>query len=193
MPIKKPNYPESPTRVKTAAADAGQTSKKSGSNATPQVVLCPLSQLLLDATNPRLGKQCQPEEKQPQVLDTIVDVFGVDDVLSSIAVNGYFDAEPLVGIHEGNKIRIKEGNRRLVACLILAGDPLCQKPVKTYIRVQGATGEIWKAADHGSSGWCMTIKLICYHISASAILQPHSLGILLQKRHGWLRYLKQAS
>lgn len=59
-----------------------------------------------------------------EILDTIVNVFGVDDVLSSLAVNGYFAAEPLVGarIDDSDEIRIAEGNRRLAACLILAGD-----------------------------------------------------------------------
>ncbi len=85
----------------------------------------PLSDLLLDSTNPRLGKQLSLNAVQKELLDTIVDDFGVDDVISSIAVNGYFDAEPLVGVRDKktSKILIKEGNRRLAACLILAGDP----------------------------------------------------------------------
>jgi hypothetical protein len=130
MTSKKTNSSDSPARMRTAADNTGHNPKKPGSNSLAQVLPCSLSQLLLDATNPRLGKQCQPEEKQSQVLDTIVDVFGVDDVLSSIAVNGYFDAEPLVGIKEGKNIRIKEGNRRLASCLILAGDPRARNQSK---------------------------------------------------------------
>ena len=44
--------------------------------------------------------------------------------LVSIAVNGFFDSEPLVGIRleKEKRIRILEGNRRLAACLILTGD-----------------------------------------------------------------------
>jgi hypothetical protein len=71
------------------------------------------------------------------VLDTIVEKFGVDDVLSSLAVNGFFDAEPLVGLrdHKTGKIRIVEGNRRLSACLILADD---ERAVNQQSRVQEA-------------------------------------------------------
>src|SRR5207249_466821 len=59
-----------------------------------------------------------------EALDHIVETFGVDDVLSSIAVNGFFDSEPLVGIRldKEKRIRVLEGNRRLAACLILTGD-----------------------------------------------------------------------
>lgn len=63
--------------------------------------------------------------EQADVLDHIVATFGVDDVLSSLAVNGYFDAEPLVCRRDpkSDKAIVVEGNRRLAACLILAGDP----------------------------------------------------------------------
>jgi hypothetical protein len=84
-----------------------------------------LENLHLDATNPRLGAKAGQFRKESDVLDTIVEVFGVDDVLSSLAVNGYFEAEPLVGVRidkQEGQIRVAEGNRRLAACLILAGD-----------------------------------------------------------------------
>lgn len=85
----------------------------------------PLSQLHLDGSNPRLGAQAGQFRSEGDILDAVVNVYGVDDVLSSIAVNGYFEAEPLVGVRmsspEGH-VQIAEGNRRLAACLILAGD-----------------------------------------------------------------------
>jgi hypothetical protein len=57
------------------------------------------------------------------ILNVIVKQFGIDDVLSSISVSGYFSAEPLVCRRtENNKFIVVEGNRRLAACLILAGD-----------------------------------------------------------------------
>ncbi|MEX2120644.1 MAG: hypothetical protein WD847_13710 [Pirellulales bacterium] len=84
----------------------------------------PLSKLHLDAGNPRLGVQAEKLTSEVELLDTVVNVFGIDDVLSSLAVNGYFEAEPLVGVRMGRTghLRIAEGNRRLAACLILAGD-----------------------------------------------------------------------
>ena len=82
-----------------------------------------LSKLLLDGDNPRLGHQAGRLKQQVEILDVIVDVFGVDDVLSSLAVNGYFEAEPLVVVELDKKLyRVAEGNRRLAACLILSGD-----------------------------------------------------------------------
>ena len=82
-----------------------------------------LSDLLLDPTNPRFGSP-DGSTDQRQILDRIVDKFGVNDVLSSIAVNGYFDAEPLVCRNDPgtDKPVVVEGNRRLAACLILTND-----------------------------------------------------------------------
>jgi len=84
----------------------------------------PLVKLHLDGSNPRLGLRAGQLSNEVEILDTIVNVFGVDDVLSSLAVNGYFAAEPMVGVRvDGSEeVRIAEGNRRLAACLILAGD-----------------------------------------------------------------------
>lgn len=104
----------------------------------------PLSQLQLDGSNPRLGVQAGKLKSESEILDTIVDVFGVDDVLSSLAVNGYFEAEPMVGVRTGDgKIRIAEGNRRLAACLILAGDQRArhqQKRTTDYMLLQKKHG-----------------------------------------------------
>lgn len=83
-----------------------------------------LNSLLLDPDNPRFGQQGKGRN-QEQILDLIVEKFGVNDVLSSLAVNGYFDAEPMVcrkKAESGQSIVI-EGNRRLAACLIIVGDP----------------------------------------------------------------------
>ena len=88
-----------------------------------QVVHCDLEHLLLDSQNPRFGLQ-EASSSQAQILDHIVDKFGVDDVLSSLAVNGYFEAEPLVGrkVPNSENIVVVEGNRRLAACLMLTQD-----------------------------------------------------------------------
>ena len=84
----------------------------------------PLDSLFLDKDNPRFGFK-EHEAGQVQILDRIVEKFGVDDVLSSLAVNGYFEAEPLVCRRQGasSKYTVLEGNRRLAACLMLAQDP----------------------------------------------------------------------
>lgn len=83
-----------------------------------------LSNLLLDAHNPRFGELAHDRRNQTDILDFIVKTFGVNDLLSSLAVNGYFAAEPVVcrSTEENGKLTVAEGNRRLAACLILAGD-----------------------------------------------------------------------
>jgi len=86
--------------------------------------MCFLEELQFDLSNPRYGTGAAKINTEREALDHIVATFGVDDVLSSIAVNGFFDSEPLVGIRleKEKKIKILEGNRRLAACLILTGD-----------------------------------------------------------------------
>lgn len=83
----------------------------------------PLRHLLLDHENPRFGSP-GGTATQRDLLNRIVDKFGVNDVLSSIAVNGYFAAEPLVcrRIADSDDAIVVEGNRRLAACLIISGD-----------------------------------------------------------------------
>ncbi|AQZ96573.1 ParB N-terminal domain-containing protein [Halopseudomonas phragmitis] len=80
-----------------------------------------LDKLLLDAENPRFGVAKGARRNQKEILDYIVENFGIDDVLSSLAYNGYFDAEPLIARkNDDGTYTIIEGNRRLSACLILS-------------------------------------------------------------------------
>lgn len=87
-----------------------------------QIQLIELDNLLLDEHNPRFAKYESGDATQRDILNLIVKQFGIDDVLSSISVSGYFSAEPLVCRKEGDKYIVVEGNRRLAACLILSGD-----------------------------------------------------------------------
>jgi len=103
-----------------------------------------LADLQLDALNPRFGFLEGKLRTQSAVLDHIVDKFGIDDVLSSLSVNGYFEAEPMVcRIGDRGKAVVIEGNRRLAACLILAGDPRASRHAN---RTQEAQ-KVWK--QHG--------------------------------------------
>lgn len=97
---------------------------KPGGGLTHPIVLLRLAQLHLDGSNPRFGKAVGNLSDETAILDYIVNTFGVEDVLSSIAVNGYFQSEPLLGFKKSKSddVTIVEGNRRLVACLIIAGD-----------------------------------------------------------------------
>lgn len=85
-----------------------------------------LGSLDFDTDNPRFGAEVGARIEQRAVLNHLVSTFGVDDVLSSIAVNGYFVAEPMICRREGARYVVVEGNRRLAACLIISGDPRAQ-------------------------------------------------------------------
>lgn len=100
-----------------------------------------LSNLDFDSKNPRFGRSAGSQRSQTEILDYIVSDFGVDDVLSSISVNGYFVAEPLIcRQQEGTeRLTVVEGNRRLAACLILVNDPRAknqQKKVEQYTQIR---------------------------------------------------------
>lgn len=84
-----------------------------------------LADLLLDPKNPRFGG-LHEGASQNEVAQFIVDQFGVEDVLASLATNGFFQSEPLVAKQVDGKLIVVEGNRRLAACLILADDPRAQ-------------------------------------------------------------------
>ena len=102
-----------------------------------------LSQLELDPNNPRFGAT-SGNQSQADILDLIVERFGIEDVLSSLAVNGYFNAEPLVcrDLSHGNAV-VVEGNRRLAACLIIMGDARASRQSERHRRYH----EIW--TEHG--------------------------------------------
>jgi hypothetical protein len=99
-----------------------------------------LARLDFDLRNPRYGTAASKINTQRDALNHIVKMFGVNDVLSSISVNGFFDSEPLVGIEEPgtNRITVYEGNRRLAACLILAGDDRAQDQKRLQDQYRGS-------------------------------------------------------
>lgn len=82
--------------------------------------------LKLDTDNPRFGG-LEQGASQEDTLEFIVKQFGIEDVLASLATNGYFRSEPLVAKRSGGDLIVVEGNRRLAACLILARDPRAAK------------------------------------------------------------------
>lgn len=85
-----------------------------------------INALKLDPDNPRFGG-LEKDASQEETLDFIVKQFGIEDVLASLATNGYFRSEPLVAKRVGKDLIVVEGNRRLAACLILANDPRAAK------------------------------------------------------------------
>lgn len=92
----------------------------------------PISELLLDPLNPRLGESANETITQDQIVSLIINNFGIDDLLSSMSYNGYFEAEPLVCQKRNGQYYIIEGNRRLVTCLILGQDPRAKNHIKDF-------------------------------------------------------------
>lgn len=91
-----------------------------------------LDKLELDPENPRFGNVDGTKKPQIEILDSIVGDYGIEDVISSLAVNGYFPAEPVIAVKQksSGKYRVVEGNRRLAACLVLAGEPRAKNQTK---------------------------------------------------------------
>lgn len=114
--------------------------EESGSSSTLS-----LEVLQLDGMNPRFGQHAGSFSDQSAVLDYIVENFGVDTLLSSLAYNGYFEAEPIIvkPVGEGTFCVI-EGNRRLAACLVLAGDPRAKNQAQRTNNWRGKIrGKAW--------------------------------------------------
>ncbi|MCO8066131.1 hypothetical protein NI459_00465 [Acinetobacter schindleri] len=91
-----------------------------------------ISELLLDPLNPRLGESATATITQEKIISLIVNNFGIDDLLSSMSFNGYFEAEPLVCQKRNGQYYVIEGNRRLVTCLILGQDSRAKDHIKDF-------------------------------------------------------------
>lgn len=117
-------------------------SKKTPVQAPIQYV--PLKDLRLDSRNPRFGVEKGGRANQVDILDFIVENFGVEDVISSLAYNGYFEAEPLIARKENDgTYTVVEGNRRLSACLILAEEERATNQGKRFADVLANKKTSW--------------------------------------------------
>jgi hypothetical protein len=84
--------------------------------------------LSFDAHNPRLQGRAIGYS-QEEILGILWREFAVDEIVLSIAANGYFDYEPLFVVREDSKNVVVEGNRRLAAVKLLL-DPSLRAVVK---------------------------------------------------------------
>lgn len=82
--------------------------------------------LTFDPENPRLIEEGISNPTDEDIILALADTSDLSEVVQSIAANGYFDIEPLIGMRVGNKWRVLEGNRRLAAIRILQ-DPALAK------------------------------------------------------------------
>ena len=103
------------------------------------IQLVPLDKLRLDPENPRFGNSGESSE-QKHILNNIIKNYGINDLLGSIAKNGYFSAEPLVCKKREGYFEVTEGNRRLVTLLVISKDEIasdharkCEKYHKLWV------------------------------------------------------------
>jgi hypothetical protein len=105
-------------------------SKKTTADRTTGLDFIPPDQLFFDGENPRLV-DCGASTKtpQPELMEILWKEMAVDEVAMSIAVDGYWEYEPLIGIRAGDKVIVIEGNRRLAAVKLLL-DPALRRQLR---------------------------------------------------------------
>lgn len=81
-----------------------------------------IDELFFDELNPRLPNSLQNITDEIRVLDYMIKFGNIDELMESIAVNGYSDAEPLLVVakNDNNGYTVVEGNRRLAAVKLLS-------------------------------------------------------------------------
>ena len=96
-------------------------------NANRSVVELDINLLEFDPHNPRLPKKYQ-EREEAAVIDWMLQDASLLDLMSSIALNGYFYGEPIFVIRKENsgKYIVIEGNRRLAAVKLLNNPSLAK-------------------------------------------------------------------
>lgn len=88
-----------------------------------------VSQLLLDAENPRLPVSV--DRDQQSMLDYIAETTAIEELMDAIAENNFFPGEPLIVVKhktEKDAYTVVEGNRRLTALKLLQDPANCSKP-----------------------------------------------------------------
>ncbi|MBF9058757.1 chromosome partitioning protein ParB [Rhodobacterales bacterium HKCCSP123] len=78
-----------------------------------------LEKLKLDPENPRLPKYVG--RSQQEMFEFLAKTSSIDELMSAIAENGFFAAEAVIAIFDGENYTVVEGNRRITAVLLLAG------------------------------------------------------------------------
>lgn len=72
--------------------------------------------LSFDYKNPRIAEFGPTlETPEQEIIKTLWDVMGVEEIVLSIRASGFFDHEPLIAVKENGKNVVIEGNRRLAA------------------------------------------------------------------------------
>jgi len=104
-------------------------------------------ELYLDPTNPRIAGLDLGLDEQEKILDVLWKERAVNEVVDSIAANGYWQHEVLFAARESGKLVIIEGNRRLAAVKLLRSADLCKKIGAAGVPVFSAAEQKAKGLD----------------------------------------------
>ena len=83
-----------------------------------QIVRYGAQDLHFDYKNPRLVES-GPLRNEDEIITTLWDKMGVNEIVMSILANGFFENEALYAIEEDGKLVVVEGNRRLAAAKVI--------------------------------------------------------------------------
>ena len=100
-----------------------------------------VNNLFFDELNPRLPLNLQNVVDELRIIDYMIKFGNIDELMESIAVNGYSDAEPLLVVESKEKTGyiVVEGNRRLAAVKLLSNPKAAKvKIAKISAIVEGA-------------------------------------------------------
>ncbi|OEO31091.1 hypothetical protein VW23_017940 [Devosia insulae DS-56] len=79
----------------------------------------PIADLDLDPKNPRLPNYVSRD--QEAMLQFLANASSIEELMSAISENDFFQAEALIAVPEGGRLVVVEGNRRLTALKLLSG------------------------------------------------------------------------
>lgn len=86
----------------------------------------PTAVLDFDPDNPRLIEDGIKKPSDEQIIQSLADGADLQEVVASVAANGYIDIEPIIAQRYGERWRVLEGNRRLAAIRILQNPELAK-------------------------------------------------------------------
>lgn len=102
-----------------------KATQKTEEDIAVQIIYLPVDDLLFDKENARFAGM-QKRASQQDIAKNLWEEMHLDELITSIAVNGYYKHEPLLVTKEGRKYTVIEGNRRLAAVKILLDSRLAQ-------------------------------------------------------------------
>lgn len=86
--------------------------------------------LKFDPENPRLPLSMRTTTDDSEIVTWMLSNASLEELLESIAQQGFFDGEPLLGYWNNDKVVIVEGNRRLAAVKLFNDPKLAKKKIK---------------------------------------------------------------